>query len=228
MAIIDLLSEYIDVEKIQFVTSNYGDANANTSDVDVYCVSRDTSEVHIFNHEKLGWVELFIDSENDMQAKLDNNDEITVNFLREMPYVFGSKRLHSRYESLAKEASSNYSISAHRKNVIVYRCKVLLSKYLHPDQVVSIEQLHFLVNSLSYPVIQLVMLHHRIYPSSPKRWITQIKDALDPDEYECVRRFIEHEMTKEEIVRMVDKYGGELQSIKIDKSEQDNSTTFIS
>lgn len=220
------ITKYLPRENIIFVVSNFNDKMSNSSDVDIYCVTTGKSFVECFYDEKHKWTELFVDNIFDVHKKIENVDEIAINFIRELKFAFGNYEAYSEMLQKATLRAENYSLPSYRKNLLKYRVKVLLSKYTNPDAV-NLAQQNFIINSISYPLIQLVLESNRIFPSSPKRWLLQLQSALPMVEFETLERFLSHKCSAKEAVAICERYAGNLDSISIEKGGV-NDTTFLS
>lgn len=219
---INILKKYIDKDNILFVTQSNPKLS---SDVDIYCVTKSKrSSVHIFKENNM-WYELFIDNITDANQKMLNIDQICINFLTEMEFCYGDREEYEKLRSQAIAAKNNYHIPNDRRNKIVYRIKVLSSKIFNPNKKSRLQR-RFLINSISYPTIELILEKHSIFPSSPKNWIYQIKDKVKKDEFKLLTDFLDNKLTDNQLRDFLDLYVGDLESFDIDKSKN-NSTTFI-
>lgn len=80
---------------------------------------------------------------------------------------------------------------------------------------------------MSYPLIQIVLEHHNIFPSSPKYWALQLQNNLPSDEFKTISRFLSHQCSKEEVIILCEKYAGNLSPMHIEKGSG-NDITFLS
>ncbi len=220
-----IIQNYVDLNDVIFVTSNN---KKNSSDYDIYIIvqSKVKSSVHIFYMDNELY-EIFIDNSIDLSTKIDNYDEIAINFLIELPFIYGDQKRYNEFKELAVKKIQNYKLPEDKKNKIRYRVKVISSKLFNPDNNSTYEQSIFLRNSLTYPLIQLILDYHSIFPSSPKRWIKQIKEKVKPDEYMEISILFDSEVDIQQLKKLIEKYSGKLLPINMDKSAE-NSTTFIS
>lgn len=223
--ILEIVKKYLKPEEILLITSNFG--SNDSSDLDIYCVTSAKSSVHIFNNENSVWTELFIDSLDDLNKKIENMDEIAMNFIREMGLVYGDRALFDNLRSKIERCVTNYKIPEKRKNLIKYRIKVLLTKYLKPNKDNIETQSKFIINSLSYPLIQLALEHYNIFPSSPKKWILQLKNNIPTKEFDNIQIFIDGKADKTLVTELCEKYAGCLADIELDK-DKNNDFTFLS
>ncbi|MEI6528592.1 MAG: hypothetical protein WCO10_02900 [bacterium] len=223
--ILETVKKYLKPEEIVLITSNYG--GGQSSDIDIYCITTAKSAIYLFSNKDSVWIELFIDNIEDVYNKINNIDEIAINFIREMDFVYGDKSLFEALRTRTEKIVSNYKIPERRKNIIKYRIKVLFSKYLSCDRNKNETQRKFIINSLSYPLIQLVLEYYNIFPSSPKKWIIQLKKRIPRRDFLDIQRLISGDAGKNLIIRLYDKYVGKLGNIKLDKSK-DNNLTFLS
>lgn len=223
--IYNIVKKFVDQSNILLITSNY--KKKNSSDVDIYCVTTGRSFVNIFYDEKYGWIEIFSDNINDVYKKIENVDEIAINFINEMDYIYGDKSLFLELAAKIKIVIENYQIPEKRKNIIKYRIKTLLSKYLNPDDATNLLQQKFIVNSLSYPVLQLALEYYNIFPSSPKRWLSQLEFGIPKEDFKEIEDFLNNIDGLNTVKKVCAKYCGELKNIRLDKSKN-NEITFIS
>lgn len=224
--ILDIVTKFVRKEEILFITSNLNDGKSKSSDIDIYCVTTGKSFVELFYNSESQWVELFVDNISDVNKKINNVDEIAINFIRELQFDFGDKDEYLKLYEKTSRIIQKYNLPTHRKNLLKYRIKVLLSKYVRED-IKNADQDNLIINSMSYPLIQLVLEYHNIFPSSPKYWVLQLQNNLPPDEFKTISRFLSHQCNKEEVVILCEKYAGNLGPIHIEK-ENNNDTTFLS
>lgn len=224
--IVNSLSDYgINLEDILLVTTS---VPPKSSDIDVYCVTKKAkSSVHLFYDRSGIWNEFFIDNIKDTKTKLQNKDEIAINFLLEMNFVIGDKKIYNALKSKAQSLKSNYTLPNNRSRIIKYRVKVLSTKFLNPIKPIDEIQQRFILNSLSYPIIQLALAKYHILPSSPKMWILQLKKYIPEEKYEELILLIEGKCSVKLLKKLIDEYVGDIPEIHIDKSV-DNNTTFLS
>ena len=225
--ILEIVTKFVRKEEILLIMSNFGDETSNSSDIDIYCITKGKSSVELFYNEKNEWVELFIDNILDVFKKIENVDEIAINFIRELKFVFGDQELYSNLLTKTSSVAESYQLPLDRRNLLKYRIKVLLSKYLKPEAEVNQAQQHFILNAISYPLIQLVLEYHNILPSSPKRWLIQLQHALPASEFDVLCGFLAHQYDGDAVIALCDKYAGETDPISIKKSGE-NNTTFLS
>ncbi|HEY0027407.1 MAG TPA: hypothetical protein VGC35_06015 [Allosphingosinicella sp.] len=215
-------------DDIVFVTSNRGFAESRSTDIDVYCVIRSgCSRIEMFEDHEGTWVEFFIDTLADLRAKIANMDEIAINFILEMPFVDGDRSAFDAIHAEVSELIRQYRLPPERRNLLKYRVKVLLSKYLNPEPGAGAAQTHFLLNAMSYPLVQLALEEHGIFPSSPRRWLSQMRDAMPVEAFEALARFLAHAATHDEVITLCDRYVGTLNPIRIDKPYPLNRITFL-
>lgn len=219
--------QYVKRSDILFVTWN-GLLN-NSADIDVYIVTKKNSisRVDIFPDKSNMWHELFIDTIDDLQKKLKNYDEIVINFLIEFDFAFGNKKLYQEYLSAAEKRRQSFNnFPEHRKNIILYRIKVLSSKLadISNDQITKI----FLRNSLVYHIAYYLLVSHNQLPSSPKRWITQLQESLKPEEFAIFKSFVDGSMSNNQAIIYAQTIAHNIPELHIDKSISDNSLTFLS
>lgn len=225
--ILDTVTRFVRGEEILLVMSNSDDKTSNSSDIDIYCITTGESSVQLFYNEKREWVELFIDNISDVYKKIANVDEIAINFIRELKFVSGNREVYSKLLTKTSGVTENYHLPPNRKNLLKYRVKVLLSKYLKPEAELSLAQQHFILNAISYPLIQLILEHHNIFPSSPKRWLIQLQHALSINEFDMLSGFLAHQCDRNAVIALCEKYADKPDPISIKKT-RDNDVTFLS
>jgi len=152
---------------------------------------------------------------------------LQINFIRELKFVAGSRERYSELLERTFAVTESYQLPPNRKNLLKYRIKTLVSKYLRPDAESNVAQQHFILNAISYPLIQLVLEHHNIFPSSPKRWLVQLQHAISDEEFDMLSGFLAHRCDRETVIALCEKYGGEPHPISISKAN-DNDVTFLS
>lgn len=225
MKILGIVSKYVSPDDILVLTCVTPPVS---SDIDIYCITKNTSSsIHMFYDQDGVWNELFVDNIADTYNKLQNVDEIIVNFLLDMDFIYGNKL---KYETLQKEAErvkNKYKLPQKRKDVVRYRIKVLSSKYFNPIKPVDSLQQHFLLNSLNYYLVQLILENYHIFPSSPKKWILQLKEKLPKQDLDVLENLIKGQISSRKLKQLVNRYTMDLKTIDIDKSK-DNKITFIS
>lgn len=224
--ILDTITKFVREEEVLLIMSNFGDNTSNSSDIDIYCITNGESSVQIFHNDKREWVELFIDNISDVYKKIENVDEIAINFIRELKFVSGSQKIYSELLAMTSAIVEDYRLPPNRINLLKYRVKVLLSKYLNPEAEPNQAQQYFILNAISYPLIQLVLEHYNIFPSSPKRWLIQLKHDLPANEFELLSGFLAHQCDRSTVIALCEKYAGGIDAISIKKA-QDNNATFV-
>ena len=224
--IINSLSGYgINLEDMLLVTTSIP---PKSSDIDVYCVTKKAkSSVHLFHDRNGIWNEFFIDNIKDTKAKLENKDEIATNFLLEMNFIIGDRKIYNILKIKAQSLKSNYTLPNNRSRIIKYRVKVLSTKFFNPIKPIDQIQQRFILNSLSYPIIQLVLAKYRILPSSPKMWVLQLKKCMPEEKYGELILLIQGKCSDKLLKKLIDEYAGDIPEIHIDKSV-DNDITFLS
>ncbi len=183
--IVDLVADIIPKIKIIFITTQHG---TSTSDVDVYCVaSVRKSSVHVFfKNNRL--YEIFIDSIENLKKKAKNRDEITFSFLHRMKLVYGNKTIHKKFKNLFPK---RYSMPEHRLQKLIYRIKVIGSKYTSSKNALS---KNFFLGQLIQYFIMLEFHLNGIWPASPKKWIEQL-NKMKTTTSKQLRRLISNKNT---------------------------------
>lgn len=226
--ILDIVARYVDLDAVLFITSNGNDTPRRSADIDIYCVtSGGTSSVHLFAGEDV-WIELFVDVIDDLRLKLENCDEIAVNFLHELSFVSGDRKLHAALRAETAALRHTYRLPPHRQNLLKYRIAVLLSKYRACDEEDLPSQAHLLLNAMSFPLIQLALERHGLFPGSPKIWLAQLREAIPPPDFDALERFLAHRTSAAEVERLCETYAGGLEPIHIEKVAGQNRITALS
>ncbi len=142
------------------------------SDIDIYCVIRNNnnSSVKIFEINGV-WVEIFIDTWKDMETKISNADEICVSFITKMQNHYSSG---NSYKEATKLIPSKFRIPEKRKNILYYRIKVLLSKYLSSK---SKQEKKYFKGQIMPILFLLAFSKIQKWPPSPKKWITALNQS---------------------------------------------------
>lgn len=227
MDVIDLLKDYVEENDILFVTWNKG--RKNSADLDIYAIVKApaSSRVEMFYDEAGLWHEIFIDTEDDLQKKIANFDEIALNFILELDFAYGDQNAYKKYLDRAAAERDSFAEYPHRRLIILeYRIKVLHSKYKDPSNDALTKK--FLLNSLNYHVVSLLLLKHNTLPSSPKRWITQLEKILPQRDKDLLLGLINGDINSEDLDEWMKSLAGDLKSMSIDKSGSENDLTFIS
>ena len=189
--------------------------NKQTSfDKDYYCVfaGNSQSKVLMFNDVNSIWNEIFVDNTNDLDHKLNNYDEIILNFLTQMVFVEGNIEDFEKYKSLALQKKQNFIYPDDRIWKLKYRISTLYSKYQNSKDVSNELQSRFILNTLNYPFIQIILIANKIVPASPKQWISQLKEILDENEFDIISSLIYQTIQANELQFLYDKYVGKLEN----------------
>ena len=227
MNVTDLLKDYVEEKDILFVTWNKG--RKNSADLDIYAIVKApaTSRVEMFYDEAGLWHEIFIDTEEDLQKKLANFDEIALNFLLELDFAYGNESVYKKYLDQAAVDRGRFAEYPHRRLIVLeYRIKVLHSKYKDPSNDALTKK--FLLNTLNYYVVSLLLLKYNTLPSSPKRWITQLEKMLPQKDKDLLYGLIDGDIHSEDLDEWMKSLTSDLKSMSIDKSGGENNLTFIS
>ncbi|MGN7765834.1 hypothetical protein [Paenibacillus sp. 22594] len=217
--ILEKIKPYVSLSSVLFITSQHKDSY----DIDIYCVVKaGHSSFHLFQDEDGRWIELFVDSKKGMLRKINNVDEICINFITEMNLIYGDRVYFDEIYNRAFDKKKSYKLPEERKVLIKYRIKVLASK-LHSTP--ADNQEHFILNALTYPLIQLILDEYSIFPASPKKWIIQLKEALPlPIFNDEVNALIERDRTQ--VLKLVEKYTSDFEFLHL-TCIKNPSTTFI-
>lgn len=223
--IIEKVISIVGKESILAIKTNSG---LNSSDIDVYCIVKDhvKSSLHLFYDSNKIWNEIFIDNISDVKRKIENVDEICINFLCEFPLIYGKEEDISHMIKLAEQKKYNYEIPLKRKKVMEYRIKVSASKLLNEEYTLSTEQRQFLLNTMNYPFIQLIFDHYKIFPKSPKLWVEQLKENLSTKDYQDIKLLLIGEITDTSLKKLLTKYCNVLDQITI-KDLGKNEGTYV-
>lgn len=197
--------------------------NKETSfDNDFYCVfaGSSNSKVMMFTDENHIWTEIFADNKNDLDYKLAQYDEIILNFLTQMVFVEGNIEDFNHYKRLALQKKENFIYPIDRIWKLKYRISTLYSKYRNYKEVSNDLQLNFILNTLNYPFIQLILITNKIVPASPKQWITQLKEILDDKEFDIISSLIFQTIQANELKYLYEKYVGNLENKILNRGQK--------
>lgn len=201
--------------------------NQKSFDNDFYCVFRgdSSSKTLMFSDESKVCNEIFIDNELDLNYKLDNYDEIIINFLSQMTFIEGDIEIFNKYKEIAVFKKNNFDYPPERIWALKYRISTLFSKYKNYIESSDELQSKFILNSLNYPLFLLILVSNQTTPDSPKKWIDQIKQKVDTDEFKIISSIIQQSVYLKDLQMLIDKYVGALDDKLIFKKS--NSLTFI-
>ncbi len=202
--------------------------NKQTSfDNDYYCVfsGNSQSKVLMFADENHIWTEIFADNKNDLDYKLVQYDEIILNFLTQMVFVDGNIEDFNHYKRLALQKKENFIYPADRIWKLKYRISTLYSKYRNYKEVSNDLQSNFILNTLNYPLVQLILITNKIVPTSPKQWISQLKEILDDKEFDIISSLVLQTIQENELQFLYDKYVGKLEDKVLNRGQK--YLTFI-
>lgn len=219
------IEENLDTENnsILFILQN----KQKSFDNDFYCVfaGNSQSKVIMYTSENQIWTEIFVDNKDDLDYKLTQYDEIIVNFLTQMVFVDGSIEAFNHYKILALQKKENFIYPADRIWKLKYRISTLYSKYQNHKEISNELQSGFILNSLNYPVIQLILITHNIVPTSPKQWISQLKEVLEDKEFNIISSLVLQTIQSNELQYLYDKYVGKLENKVLHRGQK--YLTFI-
>ncbi|MGU9544576.1 hypothetical protein [Bacillus cereus] len=199
---------------------------SDSSDIDIYCIVKDNvkSSLHFFYDNNKIWNEIFIDNVTDVKRKIENVDEICINFLCDFPLIYGKEESIYNIIKLAEKKKRNYEIPLKRKKIIEYRIKVSASKLLNKKYNLSKEQRQFLLNTINYPLIQLIFDYYKIFPKSPKLWIEQFRENIPAKDYQDIKLLLNGEISDEVLEGVLAKYCNVLDQITINDLGRNEGT----
>lgn len=196
-------------------------------DNDYYCVFKgdSSSKVIMFSDENKVWNEIFIDNESDLNYKLDNFDEIIINFLSQMAFVDGDIEAFDRYKKIALSKKNNYVYPPDRIWTLKYRISTLFSKYKNYIENSDELQSKFILNSLNYPLFLLILVSNKITPDSPKNWIKQLKEIVGTEEFKIMSSIVKQSVELGDLQILINKYVGDIDDKLL--LSKNKSLTFI-
>lgn len=210
-------------DNILFILQN----TEKSIDNDYYCLFRGSglSKVLMFNDENKVWNEIFMDNESDLNYKLDNFDEIIINFLSQMTYIEGDIEAFNMYKKIALSKKNNYTYPPDRIWILKYRISTLFSKYKNYIDSSDEFQSKFILNSLNYPILLLLLISNKVTPDSPKKWISQLQKSIDKEEFKVLLSIVNQSVHLNDLQILIDKYVGTLDdNIIINRNK---SLTFL-
>ncbi|TSC95361.1 MAG: hypothetical protein Athens101410_611 [Parcubacteria group bacterium Athens1014_10] len=212
----ELLS-FVNLDNILFVTTQSIDIS---SDIDIYCVAKNNikSQVHIYKKNGY-WIEVFIDTWDDMRQKIKNNDEIVVGFILRMQLIeFLSNR--NAFNDAVQLINDKYEIVQERKTILMYRIKVLSSKYLSATNT----QTRSFFKGQLIPLFALIVFDkYGVWPESPKKWIEQLKRMKKTESRQIVQ-CIDSDENIDELIKISTK---NFKGIHIEKDSENNKITYL-
>lgn len=224
----DRIFKLVPPQKISFVLGDLEGSSRDSRDLDLYVVQHDDlSSVEMYFDENGRWVEIFFDSTRDLMEKIANVDEISINFICSLPFVWGDRRHYEQILEAAKKCKSDYNLPEQRRNLLRYRVHVLYSKYLGVSPSLKMER-GFFCNAINYPLIQLIMDSYGVFPESPKLWMQQLKESIPTDEFNLLEKFILGAASDAEVSSLVTKYTKNLKAISLKKPSQMNRLSILS
>lgn len=142
----------------------------NSSDLDIYIVCKTGTPSFTSYLVDGRWIEVFIDDESTVDRKIENSDEIAINFLRTFEFYSGDINKMEFYRMRAIEKAECFSISQDRRLLIQYRIHTLYTKLVGDK-----ESDRLIKCAMVYPLAQLILINNCIIPESPKEWVNQIR-----------------------------------------------------
>lgn len=211
------LKKFVEQKNILFATVQFTD---KSSDIDIYCVVKKglKSQVHIYKKNNY-WIEIFIDTWEDMAQKIKNCDEIAVGFISRMDLI---NHLSSGiyYRKALRLIKIKYKLPIKRKKLLQYRIKVLASKYF---STVDNKNREFFVGQLLPYLIMAVFEKYGIWPESPKKWIYQL-EQIKKSESKKILKVLDRRAKVDNLIKI---FTSDFKGIHLIKDNKNNEITFL-
>ncbi|MEK7534314.1 MAG: hypothetical protein AAB600_03145 [Patescibacteria group bacterium] len=211
------LEKFVERGSILFVTAQGAD---KSSDIDIYCVIKNglKSQIHIYKKNNC-WIEVFIDTWDDMASKIKNFDEIAVGFISKMDPLARLSNVYYHRKAL-KLIGAKYKLPNERKRLLQYRIKVLASKYYSS---VNEKNEHFFVGQLMPFLIMAVFSKYGVWPKSPKKWIWQLEQIKKPESKQLLKILD----GKAKVDNLIEELTLDFEGISLEKNKENNKITYL-
>ena len=215
--LLDYFKDQIDLDQISFILLN----DQKSFDQDIYIVTKqNVSFFKLWKHDGT-WYEVFVDSEKVLHNKIENYDEIILNFMSQFLFYYGDHERYQRIYEMAIKAKKNYVMSLIKRRKIQYRVKVLSSK-MTGDALNDT----FIISSMAYPIAQLLLEKAGIMQCSPKFWTEKIRENCDGEHYSLFEKLLLRQITGKELQTLIDYVCDDFEGIDLNYGE-DNNSTFV-
>lgn len=215
--LLDYFKDELDISRLSFILLN----NQHSFDQDIYIVtSEDISFFRLWQHEGI-WYEVFVDSEKVLNNKLNNQDEIIINFMNQFTFYYGDTEKYQAAHVLAESALNNYCMSQMKKRKVQYRIKVLSSKMTG-----DVMNDSFVMSSMVYPIAQLLLDKAGVMQCSPKFWTRLIEEKCDAYYFSLFAKVLQSSASESELNELIHYVCDDFAGISI-TYDGDNDSTFV-
>jgi hypothetical protein len=192
-----------------------------STDLDIYAVTDGgPSHVHIFQMDER-WVDVFIDNEETLIRKMNNADEIIINFVRTFQLSFGDSKKWNEIVKTAINLANSWEPSSIRKMKVMYRINTLASKFSN-----NLVNNQFILSSLCYHITYLILAEKKCIPESPKIWTKQVKTCISYSDWILYEHLLDGTITKNELDSFISKLLKKFKGFDVHYS-YNLDTTFI-
>ena len=200
---------YIKQEDIYFINSNCG---IGSHDTDIYCVKKGSgSSTHCFYDNNGNWIELFIDSLENLNYKIETADALGINYASMLYFYWGDKNLYDQKYNECLKVKNNYNLYKLDELLLTYRIQISFEKINKKNHEYSNRML---CSALIYPFVSLLLGMYHVFPTSPRNWMSQLEEAMGEDfkDLECL---FDGKYNYDKIGKLIDKYTKKLKPIDI-------------
>lgn len=204
-----IVYRYVAKEEVIFINTNLGNGSY---DVDIYCVKKTgNSETHCFVCNEGTWIELFIDSLDNAEYKIETIDSLGMNYIYMLPFYDGDQKIHDKLCQEIEKHRCKYSLYDLDRKLFIYRVRISYEKINSSNHEWSNRNL---CCALVYPFISYLLGKYHVFPLSPKNWLQQLENVMGKDfqDLECL---FDGSFNYEEIGRIIEKYIPPLSSIDL-------------
>jgi len=195
--------------EIIFINSNLGN---QSHDIDIYCVTKGgESSTHCFWNEEGVWTEIFIDSIENVEHKINTVDCLGINYLTMLPFFYGDREIHNILCEKANNVKQNYNLYDLDAKLYAYRIRISYEKIVTADNEWN---KRLFINAMTYPIIQYLLGKYHIFQKSPRNWIEQLKETMGND-YIDLEVLFDGKYDYEKIGKFVEKYIEPLSEINL-------------
>lgn len=203
------VSKFINLNDIYFITSNCG---ISSYDTDIYCAIKGTgSETHCFYDKNGKWIEIFIDSLENLKYKIKTTDALGINYASMLDFYYGNEQLYKNIYNQCLNIKKNYSLYKLDELLLTYRVQISFEKINKNNHEYSNRML---CSALIYPFITFLLGKYHIFPSSPKNWLSQLETVMGADfnDLDCL---FDGKYDYQKIQNLINKYTKKLEPINI-------------
>lgn len=203
------ISRFVNFKNIYFINSNCG---ISSYDVDIYCVVKGHgSETHCYYDKNGRWIEIFIDSLENINYKIKTIDALGINYASMLDFYYGNKKLYDKIFSQCLNIKNNYSLYKLDELLYTYRVQISFEKINSANHEYSNRML---CSALVYPFISFLLGKYHVFPSSPKNWLSQLESVMGNDfkDLDCL---FDGKYDYNKIQKLIEKYTDKLEPINI-------------